>query len=43
MKFYDEACVAHLALKETVKALGPEEPPLSVYFEETPIIDLTHA
>lgn len=43
MKFYDEACEAHAELKATVKGLGPEEPPLTVYFEGTPQLDLTHA
>lgn len=43
MKFYDEQCTAHQALKALVKGLGPEEPPLTVYFDGAPLVDLTHA
>ncbi|ROW13681.1 hypothetical protein VPNG_04579 [Cytospora leucostoma] len=42
-KFYDESCTAHQELKATVKTLKPEEPPLTVYFEGEPAIDLTKA
>lgn len=43
MKFYDEQCAAHQELKTFVKSLGPEEPPLSVYFDGAPLVDLTNA
>ncbi|KAJ4404472.1 hypothetical protein N0V82_010489 [Gnomoniopsis sp. IMI 355080] len=43
MKFYDEACTAHQELKALVKGLGPEEPPLTVYFDGAPLVDQTHA
>lgn len=43
MKFYDTACAAHAELKAVAKSLGPEEPPLTVYFESTPLVDETHA
>ncbi|KAJ4386474.1 hypothetical protein N0V93_009371 [Gnomoniopsis smithogilvyi] len=43
MKFYDEACTAHQELKALVKGLGPEEPPLTVYFDGTPLVDQTQA
>lgn len=43
MKFYDEQCTAHQELKTLVKGLQPEEPPLTVYFDATPLIDLTNA
>lgn len=43
MKFYDEQCVAHQELKAVVRSLGPEEPPLTVYFEGEPLVDQTHA
>ncbi|PSR88570.1 hypothetical protein BD289DRAFT_432095 [Coniella lustricola] len=42
MKFYDEQCAAHAALKKTVRELSPEEPPLTVYFEGQPGLDETH-
>lgn len=43
MKFYDDKCTAHQQLKALVKDLGPEEPPLTVYFDGTPLVDQTHA
>lgn len=43
MKFYDEACEAHKALKLTAQGLKPSEPPTMVYFEGTAQVDLTHA
>lgn len=43
MKFYDESCLAHQELKATAKGLGPLEPPLTVYVEAAPTIDLTKA
>lgn len=43
MKFYDDGCAAHQELRTVVKGLGPAEPPMTVYFEGTPVLDLTHA
>lgn len=43
MKFYDEQCTAHQELKTLVKGLGPDGPPLTVYFDGEPLIDLTSA
>ncbi|KAF3765016.1 hypothetical protein M406DRAFT_331330 [Cryphonectria parasitica EP155] len=42
MRFYDNECEAHQELKALVKGLGVEAP-LTVYFDGTPIVDLTHA
>lgn len=43
MKFYEDSCPAHEQLKVTAKGLGPLEPPLTVYFDGAPAIDLTKA
>lgn len=43
MKFYEDSCPAHAQLKVTAKGLGPLEPPLTVYFDGAPAIDLTKA
>lgn len=43
MKYFDEQCPAHQALKGVVKALKPAGPPLVVYFEGTPLVDETRA
>lgn len=33
MRFYDDECAAHGALKKKAAALGLTEPPLTIYFE----------
>lgn len=43
MKFYDETCPAHQELKALVKGLGVVEPPTTVYFDDAPLVDETHA
>lgn len=43
MKYFDEQCPAHQELKETYKAMKPEEPPLVAFFEGAPLIDETKA
>ncbi|KUI73450.1 hypothetical protein VM1G_09093 [Cytospora mali] len=40
MQFHDEGCPAHKEFKATAKDLGPLEPPLLVYLEAAPTIDL---
>ncbi|KAK4466700.1 hypothetical protein QBC42DRAFT_166097 [Cladorrhinum samala] len=39
MKYYDDECPAHAALKKKGATLGVSEPPLIVYFEGAPIIN----
>ena len=41
MAYYDKECAAHAALKKTASTLGLAEPPLTVYFEGTPIVNFT--
>jgi len=43
MRFYDEQCPAHAALKEKVKDLGLTEVPLTVYFGGEPALMTPHA
>lgn len=43
MKYFDEQCPAHQALKGVVKALKPAGPPLVAFFEGTPLVDETSA
>ena len=43
MRFYDEQCQAHAALKETAKAAGVAEKPLTVYFGGEPALMTPHA
>lgn len=43
MKYFDEQCMAHQELKDTVRAMKPEEPPVVTFFEGTPLVDHTHA
>ncbi|KAH8885677.1 hypothetical protein GQ53DRAFT_828710 [Thozetella sp. PMI_491] len=43
LKFYDEACAAHGALKKVVGTFGMQEPPLTVYFEGSPVINLPNS
>lgn len=38
MRYYDEECEAHKALKVTASGLGCLEKPLAVYFEGSPIV-----
>ncbi|ROW10443.1 hypothetical protein VMCG_01824 [Cytospora schulzeri] len=43
MKYYDDTCPAHQELKSIARSLRPVEPPLTVYLEAAPAIDLTKA
>lgn len=43
MKYYDEADASHQELKKTARELGLAEPPLTVYVESAPVIDLKRA
>lgn len=40
MKYYDETCPSHQELKKTAREAGLAEPPLTVYVESAPVIDL---
>lgn len=40
MKYYDEADASHQELKKTARELGLSEPPLTVYAESAPVIDI---
>lgn len=40
MKYYDEADASHQELKKTAREAGLSEPPLTVYVESTPVINL---
>ncbi|KAH8907440.1 hypothetical protein BR93DRAFT_926487 [Coniochaeta sp. PMI_546] len=39
MRWYDESCPAHAALKETARAFNMPEPPLVFYHEDVPLIN----
>ncbi len=39
MRWYDEECPAHAALKETVRAFTMQQPPLFFYHEDVPLIN----
>ncbi len=41
MKFYDDECVAHKALKKTAAGLGLAEMPLTVYYYGEPQFTLS--
>ncbi|KAL1851016.1 hypothetical protein Daus18300_012685 [Diaporthe australafricana] len=43
MKYYDETDPSHQELKKTAKEAGLAEPPLTVYVDATPVIDLKRA
>ncbi|KKY33887.1 putative stress responsive a b barrel domain-containing protein [Diaporthe ampelina] len=43
MKYYDEADPSHQELKKTAREAGLAEPPLTVYVEAAPVIDLKRA
>ncbi|KAJ0123104.1 hypothetical protein N8I77_010180 [Diaporthe amygdali] len=43
MKYYDDADVSHQELKKTAREAGLSEPPLTVYVEAAPAIDLKRA
>lgn len=38
MRWYDEECPAHAALKETARGFNMPEPPLVVYHDDVPLI-----
>jgi hypothetical protein len=38
MRFYDEECPAHAALKATARAFGMLEPPLVAYHTDVPMV-----
>ena len=40
LRFYDEGCEAHDTLKQTAKTLELAEPPLTVFFEGAPVLDV---
>ncbi|KAK3392960.1 hypothetical protein B0H63DRAFT_5414 [Podospora didyma] len=38
MRYFDNECAAHAAVKKTAASLGMTEPPLAVYFEGQPAL-----
>ncbi|KAB5559886.1 hypothetical protein GE09DRAFT_1220555 [Coniochaeta sp. 2T2.1] len=40
MRWYDEECPAHKALKETARAFDMPEPPLVIYHEDVSLVNL---
>ncbi|KAJ9145268.1 hypothetical protein NKR19_g6104 [Coniochaeta hoffmannii] len=39
MRWYDEQCPAHAALKEAARGFGMPEPPLVIYHEDVPLVN----